>query len=130
MSSNFQDVHIYDGKWDENIPSYSEEYKKRILSIFRSVLINQNMKCEGIDLLITDIGKDSNYESCSKLYADDILVSILKKIDTFDKYDKLKIFKLINEQLDDMYQLGRCPSGRVTRLIQIYKSLIDDFTLH
>jgi hypothetical protein len=86
-------------------------------------LLKQNIKTDGLNLIISDIGKDNNFENYSKVYADDVLVSILKKVDALDMNDKLNIFKLVGEQLTDMFNFGRCPSGRVTRLIQIYKSL-------
>jgi hypothetical protein len=117
--TNLHDVHEFDGKWKETITNrFSPDDKRKILLTLKPFI-----KSNGLDLIIEGIQTASNYENLSGLYADDILVEILEKTKKLKREDRLKFFGMIDEQLTDMYNLGRCPSGRVTRLIQLYKSL-------
>jgi hypothetical protein len=71
-------------------------------------------------LIINDLDTKANYQSENDMDASDLLVDVI----THPLFDK-DTLKLLEEQLMDMRNLGTCPSGRVTRLYQIYKSLYE-----
>lgn len=114
------DVHQFDGKWKKEIKSsFTPQEKINLFSILKELTDCRR----GLDLIIGSIQKAANYEPMSCLYADDILAEILRKSRKLDNKSRTKFFNLLSEQINDMYNLGRCPSGRVTRLIQIYNCL-------
>ena len=118
-----RDVHTYDGQWKANVPKYDARVKINVLNRLKEIMISNRLPTIGIDLIIEDINQRGNYENYSDLFADDILVAIIEKLKNLNTEDKTKIVKLVIEQIDDMEKYGRCPSGRVTRLIQIYNAL-------
>lgn len=121
MNSDFINVHEYDSKLLNSFrPSkkYSLEEKKHLFLI----LIKQLSKEESlnmINIIYNDMLKENhgdNYQEENKIDCADILAVILNK-------DYIDLLPLIEEQLVDMYKFGKCPSGRVTRLFQLYSSL-------
>jgi len=87
-------------------------------------ILNIEPHCiEGIKLIITDTEKPPNKDINSDVYADDILAEICYLIKDVNNEDKLSIIKSVLEQMGDMFQLGRCQVGRVSRLYQLLKSI-------
>ena len=123
-------VDIYNSE-DVNIShNLSTGDKIKILDEFRHSLFN---KCKiditkPIQLFIDGIKDNSNYDDSNKINALDLLVDIIqighsKKLLNFDEYNE-GLLPLLVEQLFDFVNLGRCPQGRSTRLLQIYSLMI------
>ncbi len=111
----FIDVHSFDGRLRNIITptKYSMVEKQTKYNILKEKLKNQN----SIEMVNIIASGDGNYQYENSLDASDLLVNILYK-----EYDE--ILPILEEQLSDMLNLGRCPSGRVTRLLSILVSLI------
>lgn len=115
------DVHTFDGKLiDKYIKrnNVSNVDKKLMFSKFiseisssQSILIVQNI----IDNLEKEEGGD-NYQPENNIDCSDILADIL-----LGNYKDL--LPLLEEQLVDIVELGKCNSGRVTRLLQVWNCL-------
>ena len=108
------DVHSFDGRLRNIITptKYSMVEKQTKYNILKEKLKNQN----SIQMVNIIESGDGNYQYENSLDAGDLLVNILYK-----EYDE--ILPILEEQLSDMLNLGRCPSGRVTRLLSILVSL-------
>lgn len=126
MSNNYTNVHAFDGHWSHDIKTNTsmENKCKLFNSLYQDIkdLGVEPTSLQGLILVVENSQKPANYDPINKIYADDILVEICKKLSyTPDKrHDTLMN---ISEQLSDMYQLGQCPQGKSTRLIQIYNYL-------
>jgi hypothetical protein len=122
MSTPFRNVHVYDGKlqgmYDEQM-KYSDGQKVTIFRSFCMILSNPvAIKC--VNMIEQDINGSQNYDNSNKIDASNLLASVL----TMRSMTK-DILNIIEEQLVDIYNLGRCPQGRVTRLMQMYSLLKD-----
>lgn len=120
MSSNqFQDVHQYDGKIE--IPvftnTYTTEEKLEQIKIFLPKL-TRTKSMQMMQLIINALVQNTkeNYDDINHIDASDVLAAILSK-----PYDNL--LDIIEEQLEDIWELGRCPQGRTIRFIQMYRSI-------
>lgn len=71
---------------------------------------------EGTKLIIANINQDGNMDRTNNKRAEDILVFIAQFL--LEKDDSL--LSLVEEQMQDMVQLGQCAQGRTTRFWQIY----------
>jgi hypothetical protein len=117
-------VHIYDGKWKHDIKTTASPDEKRIL--FRLLYADMESldvdpdSLKGLVTIIDDIGLRANYDTENSVWAEDILVEILKKTIGSSLENRRDILINISEQLADMYRLGSCPQGRSTRLYQLY----------
>lgn len=67
-------------------------------------------------LILTE--EDKNMDPVNQCNALDLYVALYKKLKQDDD-----LFPLFEEQLRDMFHLGRCPQGRVIRLWQVFQSL-------
>ena len=99
-------------------------------------LLDQNGK-NGLNLIIKDIPINvidnnitDNYDMTNDKWADDILAEICSYImkesysENKEKIEDVKkIISNINEQLSDMFLMGKCAQGRVIRFWQIYESI-------
>ena len=92
--------------------NFTKEEKKKMFEKFKSEMLDLNC-ISGLDLIISGLENNTNYDDKNKLDASDILSDILSQ-------DYSELVLLICEQIDDMYSLGRCPQGRTTRLLQIW----------
>lgn len=117
MSINlFTDVHFFDGKL-KNINLKTVKYSD-IEKINKYNILKQKLTEENAIRMINIIESgNGNYQHENNLDASDLLVNILYK-------DYEEILDILEEQLSDMFILGQCPSGRVTRLVSILISLI------
>jgi hypothetical protein len=66
-----------------------------------------------------NIDNTANLDSTNQKTADDLLVLLAKHVLEKDR----DILPLVEEQLQDMVELGQCAQGRTTRLWQLYKAL-------
>jgi len=121
MSNNlFTNVHYFDGKLTNangvNLETikYSDIEKINKYNILKKKLTQQN----AIRMITIIESGNGNYQQENNLDASDLLVNILYK-----DYDE--ILPILEEQLSDMFILGQCPSGRVTRLVSILISLTE-----
>jgi len=136
MSSAFIDVHTFDGKWttQHNIETtVSLENKNKLYKWYLDVSKIYNTftvdGLKGIMLIMENTQQFSNNDHVNKIFADDILTELLiisRKLEKAEKKEVLiDLLKNIDEQSKDMFMLGQCPSGRVTRLFQLYSSYKD-----
>ena len=123
-SNNFLDVHLYDGHligiFKPLSPSpYSMEEKKHLLASLIENIQNP-VSASMVQKILHDMiaSTSSNVQIENKLDCVDILVDILTRTNLEDVMDTLV------EQLCDMNSLGTCPSGRCTRLLQIWLAFV------
>ena len=112
------DVHIFDGHLRDMFKPkevVSPEEKKRLFTEFHDKLSDNRAKM-AVQLIIANIN-NANVQRENNADSSDILVEIIKHKDCGD------LLPLIQEQLADIVMGGSCPSGRVTRLFQIWSSL-------
>ena len=118
MSDSFINVHTFDGKLKgvfTPLREYTVEEKK--LSFTRLLQnISDPRGKQTVAIMISDMNKpqSQNYQKENDIDASDILMDILQMNAGED------IMLNLNEQLADVRSLGICPSGRVTRLLQLW----------
>lgn len=132
-----KNVHQFDGQVQQfNILTKYSITEKKVL--FNQLLkqictvakkINQSVYkngMRGLICVINDTQTNKNFSGDDKMYADDVLAEICIKMTLLTDNDKIidMCFNIL-EQMGDMMNLGRCPSGRVIRLVQIYNALKD-----
>lgn len=118
MSNSFINVHNFDGKLNRIFtPSrkYTIEEKKESLTKLLQDIYDPRAK-QTVDIIIRDMNRPNsqNYQKENNIDASDVLMDILQMGNGSD------IMTNLNEQLADARSLGICPSGRVTRLIQLW----------
>ena len=123
MSDTFIDVHTFDGKL-KNIFKPSREYtineKRKMLKFLKSKLIDPQSQ-HMIDIIINDLNVKhcNNFQIENNMDCSDIVADIINYKD-FDN-----ILSLLEEQLKDAFLLGRCASGKCTRIYQIWKAIYE-----
>ena len=123
MNSNtFIDVHTFDGKLRDTFKQTIQYTIQQKENLFRELIkrLSNHNAIELVNVMIRDMYVENggdNYQIENNLDATDILVDILNK-------DYKDLLPIIEEQLADSRKLGVCPSGRVTRLLQIWQTLI------
>jgi len=116
--NSFINVHVYDGMLGDIFKPnryYTVEEKLILFGILHSRLqnpVSRNM----LEIMTGDLHKSGNYQAENDLDASDILADLINMGLTSD------IISAISEQLSDIRQLGTCPSGRTTRLLQIWRA--------
>lgn len=121
MSNRFLNVHIFDGQL-KDIFTPSQEYTNDDKKIaFENLLpqLSNPIAIETVHTIINDIGKPNNFQPENNVDCSDILMEIIKLTKDTD------IIVCLDEQLADAKNLGICPSGRVTRLIQLWSAYKD-----
>ena len=119
--STFIDVHTFDYTYANNDHEpvlLSKEEKVQWLHALRNVMTNPVAQ-QGVHMIIMNIDHMANLDSTNQKTADDILVLLSKYVLEKDR----EILPLLEEQLQDMVELGQCAQGRTTRLWQLYKAL-------
>ncbi len=114
----FIDVHTFDGKLngifipikEYTLHEKQEKFEKLIHMLHNKSAIN------AVKTIISDLSnnKQGNLQTENNIDASDILIHLLHLQDNPD------IIKGIDEQLSDATNLGMCPSGRCTRLLQLW----------
>lgn len=120
MSNSFINVHTFDGKLNGIFtPSrkYTIEEKKESLTQLLQDISDPRAK-QTVAIMISDMDKpdSQNYQKENNVDASDVLMDILQMGNDAD------IMTNLNEQLADVRSLGICPSGRVTRLLQLWSA--------
>ena len=121
MSNSFIDVHTFDGYLKNKykpIKNFSIEEKENMFNNLKTSL-KSPLSVHIINIMIKDlhITKGCNYQIENDMDSSDILADIII-------YKHFKdIITILDEQLEDIVSLGSCPSGRTTRLFQIWKSI-------
>jgi hypothetical protein len=118
MSGEFINVHTYDGKLKDLFVQkkrYTIQEKKKDFSLLLELLTIPSA-IETLKVMITDLDniKGSNYQKENNIDSSDILIELFQIVDNND------LLKLLDEQLADTRNLGICPSGRCTRLLQLW----------
>lgn len=118
MSNKFMNVHAFDGQLkDIFIPStkYTVDEKKESFTYLIECLTNP-MAITTVRTMVNDLSviKGGNYQQENNLDSSDILMELIEWI------DNSCVLTGLNEQLADATNLGICPSGRVTRLLQLW----------
>lgn len=118
--SLFQDVHMYDY-------AYATQTHETLLMSARDketwiqYLMNRMkspIAIQGAHMILANMGREANYDSTNAKYAEDILVLLSIHIQK-----DADLLPLVEEQLQDMVQLGQCAQGRTTRLWQLYMTI-------
>lgn len=123
MSRQMINVHVFDTHLTKLYDSKSETHhdlqtKVKLFSTVRNQLKRERAK-HMLDVIMNDMKHNTgtstkNYDPSNKVNCTDVLAAILTK------KDNSFIIPLLDEQLEDMYNLGQCPQGRSTRLLQLY----------
>jgi hypothetical protein len=118
MSNMFIDVHTFDGKLNGifiPIKEYTLQEKQEKFGKLIHMLHNKSA-INAVKTILSDLSnnKQGNLQSENNIDASDILIHLLHLQDNPD------IIKGIDEQLSDATNLGMCPSGRCTRLLQLW----------
>lgn len=115
-SSQFQDIHQYDYSYRDI------SYEPRITTdkqIWIEKLV-QRLKnpsaIQGVSLIMANLGTMNNLDTTNQKRAEDLLADLSYYIETTNNTD---ILELLEEQMADMFHLGQCAQGRVTRLWQL-----------
>jgi hypothetical protein len=115
----FKDVHQFDYSYKDQpfLFDMAEDEKIKWIHAIKFRMTNPIAQ-HGVDLILANINQNANYDVTNQKRAEDLLAAISKHIDTDQN-----LLPLIEEQLQDMVQLGQCAQGRTTRLWQIYTLL-------
>jgi hypothetical protein len=118
-SQSFQDIHVYDYSYKDQpyTPLVTEnhiEWIQRLLPKMRNPVAIQ-----GVQLILSNTGNLANFDTTNQKRAEDLLADLAYVILTKDT----DLLELLEEQMADMYQLGQCAQGRVTRLWQLRETL-------
>jgi hypothetical protein len=113
MSSELQNVHIYDGKLQSfKVPVYDTISKNKL---FKDI---QSKMAPDASLMLNEIQIGGNVDTCNGYDASDLLYHLLLHGKGENFYTNL------DEQLIDMYRLGKCPQGRVIRLMSLINAFV------
>ena len=118
-AQSFRDVHVYDYSYKDRpyTPLVTEnqiEWIQRLIPKMKNPVAIQ-----GIHLILANTGNLNNFDTTNQKRAEDLLADLAHVILTKDT----DLLELLEEQLVDMYQLGQCAQGRVTRLWQRRETL-------
>ena len=118
-----QNVHEFDGKLRglfTPVKKHSVEEKEDMFNKLATRLTPPAVHM--LAVMIVDMKKPNggaNYHPASDADATDILADIVGD----NKYDD--ILPTLDEQLEDIKNLGTCDSGRVTRMFQVWQAYIE-----
>lgn len=115
-------VHVYDSLLEGqfNCKQINNDSKLQLFKNLQGKLTNPYAKNNLILIINSMHSKSGNYQIENNMDATDILSDILlSKVYQDNEKDMLPI---LEEQLADI-SMGTCPSGRTTRLFQVWKTL-------
>lgn len=120
-SSSFIDVHTFDYSYrdahHETITATDNEKRQWITTIMSRM--SNPTALQGARIIMANINHDGNRDHTNQKNAEDLLVLLARHCIEKDP----SILPLLEEQLQDMVQLGQCAQGRTTRLWQLYVAL-------
>jgi hypothetical protein len=113
----FIDVHTFDYSYANEAFSLDIPISEKYMWLEKLIERMANpVAIEGTKLIMANIDQDGNLDRTNNKRAEDILVYIAQFL--LEKDDSL--LSLVEEQMQDMVQLGQCAQGRTTRFWQIY----------
>jgi hypothetical protein len=115
LPAGAQNIHIFDGKLLR--PQITSRTIGRKMELFHEFINKFRINHPLLAMVMNDTGKPPNYLFSDNLWADDILAEIAEYA-LSNNVDVDTVRMLFAEQLIDL-QSGTCPSGRVTRFLQI-----------
>jgi septum formation topological specificity factor MinE len=115
----FQDVHQFDYSYKDQpfVCDMTDDEKIKWIHAIKSRMTNPIAQ-HGVDLILANVNQNANLDLTNQKRAEDLLAVLSKHMDTDPN-----LLSLLEEQLQDMVQLGQCAQGRTTRLWQIYNLL-------
>ena len=123
-SENFINVHTFDGNLKGIFRPMREHSREEKVVLFNRLI--EKLTCDKaisiVKIMINDMyktNKGDNYQIENAIDCTDILADIVDKVLTKEYIEMLSI---LEEQLTDILSLGVCPSGRTTRLLQIWNT--------
>jgi len=120
-SSSFIDVHTFDYSYRDahhEVVTATDDEKRQWITTIMSHMSNP-MALQGARIIMANINHDGNRDHTNQKNAEDLLVLLARHCIEKDP----SILPLLEEQLQDMVQLGQCAQGRTTRLWQLYVAL-------
>jgi hypothetical protein len=115
----FQDVHQFDYSYKDQpfVCDMTDDEKIKWIHAIKSRMTNPIAQ-HGVDLILANVNQNANLDLTNQKRAEDLLAVLSKHMDSDSN-----LLPLLEEQLQDMVQLGQCAQGRTTRLWQIYTLL-------
>lgn len=116
----FINVHTFDGKLRNQFTkkNYFETNEKKNMFIHLKSKLKLPHSSRMVDIIIRDLETGGgNFQNENNMDCSDILADIINYKELTD------ILPLLDEQLNDNFNLGTCPGGRTTRLLQIWKCI-------
>lgn len=120
MSNPKLQTHFYDNECVKiKLPSVniSKDEMILVLSNLQNYIVNDIAR-NAIQLIISDIGQSANFDHTKDIWVENLLYEICINPCLKD------CLPIIEEQLADIILSGQCAQGRVTRLLQVYLSII------
>lgn len=113
--SAFRDVHVYDYSYRDLeytplVQGDKRQWIERLIPLMKNPIAVQ-----GLHLIVANINTLNNFDTTNQKRAEDLLADVAYAIIE----NKAELLDLLEEQLADMYQLGQCAQGRVTRMWQL-----------
>jgi hypothetical protein len=115
------------------ITRFSNDTKKQLIDLLIDVITqraNPSIKefgIRGITIIKDDTGLAQNFQAMDGLLADDVLADICDMLTRIKDYEVIDTtINHLCEQMADMIRTnGFCPTGRCTRVFQVYMVLRD-----
>ena len=124
MTHTFINVHVFDGQLKgmfKPIQKHNKEIKKQLFNDLL-VVLQTTISKDTVITIIRDLESGLNYQSENDIDASDILADLIQY---YKKHTDSDIIKCLDEQLVDIKTLGLCPSGRATRLLQLWMAFLE-----
>lgn len=112
-------VHTFDGQLNNLFISenkLNDRQKCELFNIFASKL-SDPIAQQSVFIIVQSLGTGANFQVENNIDCSDIFVEII------NHKNCAELLPTIQEQLSDIVTSGLCPSGRVTRLFQIWASM-------
>lgn len=119
IASQFPDIHQFDPAILKVVPSYpsrSDDEIRTLIQSLRACALSEPALV-ALQVVLNDVGQSAN--QLGNLRADALLAEIASRPDLQSDYAGV-----LSQQLEDMNS-GFCPSGRVTRIYQVYQAFIE-----
>lgn len=119
ITSQFPDIHQFDHAILQVVPSYPTRSDDEVRSLIQTLTTCglSEPALAALQVVLKDVGQSAN--QLGKLRADALLAEIASRPDLQSDYASD-----LSRQLEDMHS-GFCPSGRVTRIYQVYQAFIE-----
>lgn len=109
-----RNVHEFDRKINMNLPQ--KEIKEEIFESFLKRKLSNIAMMMATQIIQPNEKNDDHINQADARF---LLFELLSKIQSQPEKDQEDMYKLLEEQLEDMLRLGPCPQGRTIRLWQL-----------